>query len=133
MKGLRVGVWGVQVLLAVFFLGVGLMKVLRPYDAIAASQAWARLFEPGTVKLIGVIELLAVAGLILPSVTRILPVLTPVAVSGLVLTMIVAGATHIRIGEPPIATIILGGLAAFVAWGRFKKAPIAPRTRSSIA
>jgi len=26
-----------------------------------------------------------------------------------------------------VANLILAGLAAFVAWGRFKKAPISPR------
>lgn len=133
MKGLRIGLWVAQVLLAVAFLGAGLMKVTQPYDAVAASQAWARLFSPEAVKLIGAVELLAVVGLILPSLTRILPVLTPLAAAGLVLQMIVAGATHLRVGEPPIPNVILGALAAFVAWGRFKKAPIAPRTRSPMA
>jgi uncharacterized membrane protein YphA (DoxX/SURF4 family) len=133
MKGLRIGLWVAQVLLAVAFLGAGLMKVAQPYDAVAASQAWARLFSPEAVKLFGVVELLAVVGLILPSLTRILPVLTPLAASGLVVQMTVAGATHIRIGEPPIANVILAALAAFVAWGRFKKAPIAPRSQSPVA
>jgi putative oxidoreductase len=130
MKGLRIGLWVAQVLLALAFVGASLMKLTQPYEVLTTSQAWALLFSPETVKLIGVIELLGVVGLILPAVTRILPVLTPLAAAGLVVVMIGAGATHVRIGEPPIPNVILGGLAAFVAWGRFKKAPIAPRTRS---
>jgi DoxX-like family len=127
MKGLKVGLWVVQGLLAVAFTGAAMMKLTQPYDVLAAQQAWVKLFSPEVVKLIGVVELLGVFGLILPSVTRILPVLTPVAAVGLVLTMVGAGVTHLRIGEPPVPNLILGALAAFVAWGRFKKAPIAPR------
>ena len=123
MKRLRIGLWVAQVLLAVAFLATSLMKLTQPYEALAASQAWVKLFSPEIVKLIGAVELLGMIGLILPAATRIVPVLTPVAATGLVLTMVGAAATHLRIGEPPIPNLVLGSLAAFVAWGRFKKAP----------
>lgn len=127
MKGLRIALWVVQVLLALAFTATALLKLTQPYDVLAASQAWVKHFPPEAVKLIGVVELLGALGLVLPSATRIAPVLTPIAAIGLVLTMIGAGVTHVRIGEPPILNVILGALAAFVAWGRLKKAPIAPR------
>lgn len=133
MKGLKISLWVVQGLLAFAFTGAALMKLTQPYDTLAVDQAWVKLFSPEVVKLIGAVELLGVLGLILPSVTKILPILTPIAASGLVLTMIVAGATHLRIGEPPIPNIVLGGLAAFVAWGRFKKVPIAARSTRATA
>ncbi|MBL9039312.1 MAG: DoxX family protein [Archangium sp.] len=132
MKGLKIGLWVVQVLLAVAFTGAAMMKLTTPYEVLVTQQAWAKLFSPDVVKLIGAVEVLGALGLILPSVTRIMPILTPVAASGLVLTMIGAGATHLRIGEPPIPNIVLGGLAAFVAWGRFTKAPISPRGAPSV-
>lgn len=127
MKSLKVGLWVAQGLLAVAFTGAAAMKLAQPYDVLAEQQAWVKLFSPEVVRLIGVVELLGVLGLILPSVTRILPVLAPVAAVGLALTMVGAGVTHLRIGEPPVPNVILGGLAVFVAWGRFRKAPIAPR------
>ena len=127
MKGLKVGLWVAQGLLAVAFTGAALMKLTQPYDVLATQQAWVKLFSADVVKLIGTVELLGVLGLILPSVTRILPVLTPIAAVGLALTMVGAGLTHLRIGELPVPNVILGGLAAFVAWGRFTRAPIAPR------
>lgn len=133
MKGLKIGLWVAQGMLAVAFTGAAMMKLTQPHDVLATQQAWVKLFSPEVVKLIGAVELLGVLGLILPSVTRILPILTPIAASGLVLTMVAAGATHLRIGEPPIPNLVLGGLAAFVAWGRFKKAPIAPRGAAPIA
>lgn len=127
MKGLNVALWVLQGLLAAVFLFVGLGKVVTPYEALAAQQAWVKLFSPEVVKLIGTVETLGALGLILPSVTRVLPGLTPVAATGLVLTMIGAGATHLRISESPLPNVILGALAAFLAWGRFMKAPIQPR------
>jgi uncharacterized membrane protein YphA (DoxX/SURF4 family) len=133
MKGLRVGLWVVQVLLAVVFTGAALMKLTQPYEALAGSLTWVKLVSPETVKLIGAVELLGAIGLIVPAATRILPMLTPLAAAGLMLTMVGAGVTNIRIGEPPIVNVVLGGLAAFVAWARFTKAPIAPRRRSSVA
>jgi hypothetical protein len=133
MKGLKVGLWVAQGLLAFAFTGAAMMKLTQPWDTLAASQAWVKLFSPEVVKLIGAVELLGAIGLIVPSVTRILPVLTPIAAGGLVLTMLGAGATHLRVGEPPVVNVVLGGLAAFVAWGRFKKAPIAARGASPSA
>jgi len=81
------------------------------------------------VRFIGVSELVASVGLILPSVTRIAPKLTPLAAAGLVVIMVLAMGYHVRLGEMHALpnSIILGGLAAFVAWGRFRKVPIAPR------
>jgi len=132
MKGWKIGLWVAQGLLAVAFMGSALMKLTQPYEVLASSQAWVKLFSPEVVKLIGAVELLGVLGLILPSLTRILPVLTPAAAVGLLLTMIAAGATHLSIGEPPIPNVVLGGLAAFVAWGRIKKVPIPPRGASAV-
>lgn len=62
---------------------------------------------------------------------RIQPKLTLLAAFGLVLVMLLASGFHVVRGEYfalPI-TLGLGALAAFVAWGRAWKAPIAPRGR----
>lgn len=73
----------------------------------------------------------ATSGMVLPSVTRIRPrirpVLTPLA--GVAIVMVLAGGMHAVRGELQMVPInvLLGGLAVFVAWGRFKKAPIEPR------
>jgi putative oxidoreductase len=68
-------------------------------------------------------------GLVVPSATRIKPWLTPLAGAGLLTVMILASLFHLSRGEANLAPInvVLGALAAFVAWGRWKKAPIAPR------
>ena len=66
---------------------------------------------------------------ILPAATRIKPWLTPLAGAGLTVIMVLAAIFHATRGEWPMIGInaTLGGLAAFIAWGRFKKAPIRAR------
>jgi putative oxidoreductase len=63
----------------------------------------------------------------LPFATK--PRLTPLAAAGLVLVMLLASAFHLSRGEVgalPV-NLVLGGIAAFVAWGRSRKAPIRAR------
>jgi hypothetical protein len=67
--------------------------------------------------------------LLLPALTRIKPSLTALAGAGLATIMLLASLFHISRGEPQVlpVNLVFGGLAAFVAWGRWKKAPIAAR------
>jgi putative oxidoreductase len=128
-KALRIALWVAQGLLAFAFTGSGLMKATTPHEALAAQMPWAADAPSFLPVVIGVCEVLGALGLILPSVTRVRPVLTPVAASALALVMLLAAGTHIAYGEFPVigVNVVLGGLAAFVAWGRFRRAPIAPR------
>ncbi|MBV9131460.1 MAG: DoxX family protein [Chloroflexi bacterium] len=67
--------------------------------------------------------------LILPAITRVVPKLTPLAAFGLTLVMILAAAFHVVRGEyyfVPI-NLMLGGVAAFIAYGRLFVKPLAPR------
>lgn len=129
-SGLNIFLWFAQGLLAIAFLGAGLMKVLTPYAQIAADPqtAWVQDFPEGFFKFIGVAEILGALGMLVPSLTRIQPRLTPLAAAGLVIIMIGAAGTHIRRGEPFIVNLVLATLAVVVIWGRWKKVPIAPRS-----
>ncbi len=126
-KGMNIGLWVVQTVLAIGFGMAGAMKVATPYAELAAQQPWAKETPAALVTLIGVVELAGAIGLIGPAATRIAPWLTPLASAGFVVIMVLAGALHLSLGEPVIPNLALGALAAFVAWGRFKRAPIAPR------
>ena len=126
-KALRIGLWVVQGLLALVFGLSGAMKLAIPYAELIKQGAWVEHVSEGLVKFIGVAELSGALGLILPAATRIKPFLSPLAAAGFVVIMVPASALHLSLGEPPIAQVILGGLAAFVVWGRFRKAPITPR------
>jgi len=121
--------WVVQVLLAVAFGFAGVMKSTAPIADLVEKMVWPGALPEAVVRFIGLSELAAALGLTLPSLTRIKPALTPLAAAGLVVVMSLAAIFHITRGEIsalPI-NIGLGALAMFVAWGRWKKAPIAPR------
>lgn len=128
-KPLHYGLWVVQILLALAFGMAGVMKATTPLDQLGAAMSWVQAVPGWLVRFIGVSELAGALGLILPAATRIRPVLTPVAAAALVLVMILAAVTHVALGEPEAlpVNVVLGGLAAFVAWGRAKRAPIASR------
>lgn len=130
-RGLDVALWVVQGLLALMFVMSGLMKAFMPVAAVAEAAPWAAEMPSALVRLIGVAELMGALGLILPAALRIKPVLTPLAATGLLTVMVLAAGFHASRAEwSGIATtVVLGAMAAFVAWGRFKKAPIAARRK----
>ncbi len=129
-KGLRIALWGVQLLLGAMFTMAGVMKATAPIpELVAKGVIWAKDIPEPLVRFIGASEFLGAMGLLLPSLTRIKPILTPVAAIGLATIMALAVPFHLSRGEPAaiVFNLVLGGLAAFIAWGRFAKAPIARR------
>ena len=129
-KALHITLWIAQVILAAMFLMSGFMKLSQPIDQLSKMLPWAAQVPEALVRFIGVAEVLGAVGLILPSLLRIQPKLTPIAAVGLALVMLFAVVFHISRGETPMIgmNFILIAIAAFIAWGRFKKAPIAPKS-----
>ena len=125
-KAINIGLWIAQVLLALMFLMAGIMKASQPVEALAESLPWVTSTPIALVRFIGISELLGGLGLLLPSILRIKPFLTVWAALGLVAIMILAAVFHASRGEfSGVATnIIIAAIAAFIAWGRNKKAPI---------
>lgn len=119
---MNIAVWVVQVLLALAYLAAGVLKATQSRDALKdKGLAWVEDFSDGTVRLIGVVEVLGAIGLVLPAATGILPWLTPLAALGLVVVQLLAIPVHWRRGEKqalPVNVVLLL-LAAFVAWQRF--------------
>ncbi len=128
-KGLRVALWIVQGLLALGFGLAGFMKLTTPIAELAQKMSWVANL-PELVRFIGAAELAGALGMILPSATRIAPKLTALAGAGLLTVMILAAGYHFTHGEAKAVpfNVILGGMAAFVAWGRFRAAPIVARS-----
>jgi uncharacterized membrane protein YphA (DoxX/SURF4 family) len=122
--------WILQVLLALLFLFSGGIKLVVPIEVLTAMGSPNQVHLPGLfIKFIGLCEVLGGLGLILPALLRIKPWLTPLAAFGL--AIITIGATVITImGDGfvmalmPLVTCLL---CAFVAYGRWRIAPIAPR------
>ena len=122
--------WIVQALLALLFLFAGGTKLVLPPDVLASMGSPNQIPLPGWfVRFIGVVEVLGALGLILPGLLRIKPGLTPLAAVGLVIIMI--GATALTMAADGFAAgvvpLLVGLLAAFVAYGRWRLAPHAGR------
>lgn len=127
-KGLNIGLWVVQILLAGMFAMAGFTKISSSMEELAANgMGFVANFSTGMVRFIGWSEILGAIGLILPAATRIKPILTPLAAVGIATIMILASGYHIMHGESFLMTAVLLLLALFVVWGRFKKAPIQSR------
>lgn len=128
-RRLHRALWTVQALLALAFGLGGLMKLMQPIDVIGASMPWALSVPAWVVRFNAAAELAGALGLLLPSITRIKPRLTVLAAIGLTTVMVLAIGLHLSRGEQAAiaAPVVLGALAAFVAWGRATAATIAPR------
>ena len=114
--------WIVQALLACLFLFAGGMKLVLPLEKLAGPVQMPGLF----LRFIGVCEVLGGLGLILPGLLRIRPGLTPLAAAGLVIIMIGATAITLSSADVKMALIplVVGLLAAFVAYGRWRLVPL---------
>ncbi len=127
-RALNITLWVVQVLLALLFIWAGGFKLVATAEQLAGPPG-SVVLPIAFVRFIGVAELLGGIGLILPSLLRIKPGLTPLAAAGLVIIMI--GAVGITLaggaGAGALVPAVTGLLAAFVAYGRWRLAPIRPK------
>ena len=126
-RGWHWTLWGLQFLLAAFFLMAGLTKATQPLDTLPAMIPWAADVPAWLVRFIGISEFAGAVGLILPAATRVMPHLTAFAAIGLATVMVLAVGFHVTRGEPFTMQLVVAAVAALVAWGRLTKAPIAPR------
>ena len=115
--------WIVQCALALLFVFGGGTKLVMPIEEMTKGMPVA--LPAAFLRFIGVAELLCGLGLVLPGLFRIRTGLAPLAALGLVIIM--AGATGLGLMmRDPVATLIpfvVGVLAAFVAYGRWRLVP----------
>ena len=114
--------WTAQILIALLFLFAGVMKFVLPMDKMQGPIA----LPAGFIRFIGIAEITGAFGLILPGLLRIRPTLTSLAASGLVVIM--TGATVLTIVgmgiAPAIFPLVVGVVAAAIAYGRWRVAPL---------
>jgi len=123
---MNVTLWVIQILLALLFLFSGCMKFILPIEVMTKQVALPGAF----IHFIGLAEVLGAIGLILPGALRIRTGLTPLAASGL--TVIVIGATVLMFENGGVAKaafpFVTALLSAFVAYGRWRLAPLRERS-----
>jgi len=123
---MNIVLWVLQVLLALAFLAHGCLLLFPPAAIVdqmnASLPRWFQLF-------LGVAEILAAVGLTLPGFTRIQPWLVSCAAAGVMIVMVCATIFHLMRGEvsSAITTVVLLAVATFVAYVRWRVAPIPPR------
>ena len=115
------GLWIAQIVLAVFFVMGAAMKFM-PVEKTAPKMPWMGDVPAIYVRVLGILDLVVVAGLILPMLLNIMPQLTLWTALGIIALMICAIVFHLLRGEKSDIgfNIFLIAAAAFVAWGRFK-------------
>jgi uncharacterized membrane protein YphA (DoxX/SURF4 family) len=118
---MNAALWIVQVLLAALFVFAGGMKLVMPMDKLTGPVNFPEWF----IRFIGVAELLGGLGLVLPGLLRTRPGLPPLAAAGLIVIMIGAIAVTLMTGDVAAALIplVVGLLAVFVAYGRWRLTP----------
>ncbi|MCX5008226.1 DoxX family protein [Streptomyces sp. NBC_00638] len=113
-----VAYWIVAALLAVFYLYAGGKKVLQSQERLQPMMGWVDRVPVPLVRLIGTLEVLGAAGLILPPLTGIAPWLAVAAAAGLVLIQVGGIAVHVSRGEARLIglNIVLLVAAAVAVW-----------------
>lgn len=128
---MKYALWIIQILLGLLFIFAGGAKLIMPIEQMAelARQSGQTPLPGFLLRFIGVAELLGGLGLILPGLLRIKPFLTPLAAVGLLIIMI--GATVITLSSGAVGSalfpLIVCVLLAFVAYGRWRLAPVSER------
>ncbi|MBY8861922.1 DoxX family protein [Nocardia sp. CA2R105] len=120
---MNLALWIAAGVLAVVALLGGITKTFMPREKLAAAPGagWTTHATNGFVKTLGILEILAAAGLILPAALDIAPVMVPVTAVCWVALMIGAIVAHLREGEAKVVpvNVIYLAIAVFVAVGRF--------------
>ena len=117
--------WVLQVLLGALFIFGGVAKLMMPIEELTKQVGLPGWF----LQFIAVAEALGGIGLVLPSLLRIAPGLTPLAAACLVIIMV--GAVVVTVASGAVVgalfPLVVGLLLVFVAYGRWRVAPIRAR------
>ena len=117
---MNVLLWVIQVALAFLYLSGGAYKVFK-FDALANHM---RALPRGGWRALGVLEMVGAVLLVVPAVT-------PLAAAALALETLALGGLYTRYSlklaatNPMVWAVVMGLLAAFVAYGRYALMPAA--------
>ncbi len=122
--------WIVQLILGILFLLHGLLYTVptlsRSMDRQRQARGLPRHISLAFQRFIGVAEIAGAVGITIPAAFHLLTWLTPVAALGLAVVGLAAAVFHFRRREMSMVPVVLvlGILAAFVAYARTFAAPL---------
>ncbi|HYL56735.1 MAG TPA: DoxX family protein [Gemmatimonadales bacterium] len=123
---MNVLLWVLQVALAFLYVAGGSYKTFK-FDALANHM---RALSLGGWRTLGVLEMVGAVLLVVPAAAKWMPVLTPIAAAVLALETLALAALYARYSlklaatNPMVWAVVMGLLAAFVAYGRFVLRPL---------
>ena len=124
---MNVLLWVLQVALALVYLAGGAYKMFS-FDELAKQFS---ALSRGGWRALGVLEMLGAVLLIVPAAAMWMPVLTPLAAAVLALETLALAGLYARyshtltVANPLVWAVVMGLLAAFVAYGRYALSPLA--------
>ena len=123
---MNVLLWILQAALAFLYVSGGAYKTFK-FEELAQQMP---VIPHGGWRALGVLEMLGAVLLIVPAAAKWLPELTPLAASLLALETLVIAALYARYSlklaatNPMVWAVVMGLLAAFVAYGRYVLSPL---------
>lgn len=117
---MEIAYWIVAGLLGVFYLYAGGKKAVQSKERLAPMMGWVDTVPMRLVRVIGAVEILGAAGLVLPPLTGIVPGLAMAAAIGLAALQVMAAGLHLSRGEARetglnAALVVLAAAAAALA------------------
>ena len=80
---MKIAIWIAQVLLATVFGMAGSIKLTRSYEDLLVLMTWTEDFSIVLIRIIAILELLAVVGLLIPMMLQKFQKIVPLAAMGL--------------------------------------------------
>ena len=117
--------WVLQIALAFLCLSGGAYKTFK-FDELANQM---RALPRGGWRALGVFEMLCGILLVVPAATNWMPILTPIAAAALALECLALAGVYARYSlkltaaNPLVWSVVMGLMAAFVAYGRYAPGP----------
>src|SRR5580698_7391040 len=117
---MTIALWIAQITLAAFFVSGTVMKFL-PIRKISAMMPWTGQLPAIAVRLLGILDLIIAAGLILPALLHIKPYLTLWTAIATIAYMTIATIFHVLRGEQKVIGVnffaaLIAAFIAYVMW-----------------
>ncbi|MCF6475649.1 DoxX family protein [Nonomuraea sp. MG754425] len=115
---MEIAYWIVAGLLALMYLFAGGKKIAQSQERLRPMMGWVDTVPMPFVRVLGTLEVLGAAGLVLPVLTGIAPGLAVAAAAGLTIVQVGAIVLHLRRGEARLIglNVVLLAAGAAAVW-----------------